>query len=328
MAGLLHRIGAPVARLWRRQPLEIPERTHAKYFFGETRFSVYQPSSKAWRLTRSDAGEYLAKLYADERMQPRMDIFLRCALPIYSSMAQRHNYWHVLRFSSVMPERYKTALRDAAALNPVLVLDEQGEDGSSAESDKVLLRILGKQESGIVAKFRVDDDDLLASDYLDQLDPYTRRPFKGMAVSFGHGAGAVYSDCHFSNFRDLHMHFPSMGQAVIGSWDARSRKLDVPRFPHHVRPARTMPTVVDSRKIAYLRTYHELQDIRVEALTGKVDEGLNKRRKPSSLKQLVRAFPTIEADLRADLTTAEVIVEKGRAQAANVTSELRSRKEP
>lgn len=51
------------------------------YFIGETRFSLFEPNSNAWRLTkttgRENAEDYKAKLYAEDRMETRCAIFFQ-----------------------------------------------------------------------------------------------------------------------------------------------------------------------------------------------------------------------------------------------------------
>lgn len=268
------------------------------YFFGITRFSIFDPSSKAWNLSRADEEKYLADLYSEDRMTTRVSLFLEKALPAYQEMAGKYFYKHILSFSDVMPVKYKKLLLDAARKYPVLRLNKVNDNVSI---NRIAESFLENKESGPIAFFRVDDDDLLSSDYMDLLSRYVREEYNGMAVSFGSGIAAKYYRSSFRNFRQCRSRLMTMGLAHIGKYGAQDGRISIPPFFEHTETDRFIPVIVDSRSQAFLCTMHAGQDT-----SNGADAHLSRNRLLSRLSsmpaiqsasQLIDKFPAISEDL-------------------------------
>lgn len=284
----------------------------SKFFFGVTRFSVYAPGSGAWKLSKDDISEqeYLANLYSDDRLSVRFDIFTERALPAYQKMSIGRNYRHIVQYSDLMPEKWKAKLFQCAIDFPVILLQEVKH--TTASVDAMLLELRNKEAlSGVVVWFRVDDDDLLSADYLDQLDQYAKSHFSGMAVSFGSGITAAYTNGVFKNFRLIRKHLMSQGQAYIGRYDASERRLIFPKATDHTKTDTVNPVVIDSRKPAYFWVHHDSQDtsadINKNLAISKIDSLLAGLPRLKMHEDYALLFPTIYADICADqLAGAEI----------------------
>lgn len=231
------------------------------YFFGTTRFSVYVPGSNAWVVSRDmDEADYVSHLYSDDRLEPRFDIFFGKSAPILQALSERHRYRHILQYSANMPTKWKDRLYALSADFPVLKLKEISNATGAADT---MLQLLEGEGSQTIATFRVDDDDILSADYLDQLAPYTVTAFHGMAVSLGLGVAAIYCNGEFTELREIKQPLISIGQAYIGRYNAETHKLHLPRSQSHAQIDRYTPTILDSRSHAFVWTHHVNQDTRV-----------------------------------------------------------------
>lgn len=276
--------------------------------FGVTRFSLFDPSSQAWRLTRRgdlDEDAYADYLYAESRMAPRCHIFCDLAAPLYQRMAERHTYRHLVLYSDRMPSRWQERLRDAAASYPVLDLVECG-DGKPQVTPLIrdrLARTVPDQDA-VVFAFRVDDDDLLAVDYLDQVQPYLVPQHRGYGVSFASGYAALYEDGGYTQVRELHQVLSSMGQGTIGRWSAGALKL--PNITNHTRTHYRFPVLLDARRRTVLQTRHVWQDtaqqedeeLDLAAARDNVAQRLERLRSVADVEQVYEQFPTLREHLR------------------------------
>nr|WP_233096896.1 glycosyltransferase [Pseudomonas sp. MF6787] len=283
------------------------------HFFGVTRFSIYNPGSKAWAFSQQSESEYLEGLYSDERMAPRVEIFINKSLPIYQSMADKYSYKHILLYSEILPEKWKNALELAAERFPVLVLVKDGTKHSAP-----MLEFLSGKESSSIAWFRVDDDDLLSSDYLDQLSSYVKPEFEGMAVSFGAGLAAYYSDGSFKHFRKCRFPLLALGQAFIGRYDAKKGALDFPSGGDHTSIDMRTPVILDSRRPTYVWTHHSSQDTKLKkdkvAVISTVNSILSKMPPAENCTSLIDIFPTMAGDFIAHDAIGGVVFDSGDRQ--------------
>ncbi|GAA2241941.1 hypothetical protein GCM10010413_50620 [Promicromonospora sukumoe] len=266
-------------------------------YFGVTRFSTFLPLSSAWVSSRDGRteSEYKAHLFSDERMEPRVRIFVDRALPIYQSMAERHEYRHIVHYSDSLPTRWREELEEAARKYPVLHLDKVE---TRINSTQVMLEQIGRRtpDADVVVWFRVDDDDLLSADFLDRLSVYATPKHSGYAVSFGMGLAGLYVDGQYTEFRKVHGRLPSQGQAYVGRYDHLKGVLQFPRATAHSRQDTVSPVIYDSRDVSYVYTFHDQQD---QGLTthGSAAERLARFPLLDDVGGLATKFPTIARDI-------------------------------
>ena len=76
-------------------------------FVGQTRFSLFQPGSSAWKASSSDSAlneeSYRDYLYSEERMESRINIFLEHSIPTIAQAAKYHRIRHIVSFSESLP---------------------------------------------------------------------------------------------------------------------------------------------------------------------------------------------------------------------------------
>lgn len=223
-------------------------------FVGQTRFSIYNPGSSAWKSssktdsnTEDDFAEYL---YSDARLAPRAEIFFEYSLPMLARAAERHRLLHIVSFSNNLPEKYRDQLESAALSYPFISLDEK-EPGEQASNWMELVPadlVIGD----IVGAYRLDDDDLLSGDFFDRMSRYLDPAFAGMWVSFANGYTAVLSDGVVVNPRQLTWPKIAIGLTGIYRKDGSQTFLGPSLRGGHNRVDQSSPVILDSREPSYL----------------------------------------------------------------------------
>lgn len=239
-------------------------------FLGHTRFSLYDPTSPSWRLSRksgrSNRRSYERELYSPSRMRSRMTIFFDHSLPVLEDASRHHKISHLVSFSEELPDHYASHLRNAADRFPWLSLDLRTPKNRKGTSlDSFARETLS--EGDIFAEFRLDDDDLLASTYFDALGEYVAAPFVGSYVSLGLGIQAFFDGSNFREPRIEHRPKIAIGLARIGRLGIDGELVGPPRAPH-TKADRKAPVIVDSRSIQFLHTLHLDQDSGVDKPEG------------------------------------------------------------
>ncbi|WP_433923971.1 glycosyltransferase [Vreelandella sp. 21] len=268
------------------------------FFFGVTRFSVFSPGSSAWKITAAQESEYLDHLYSDERLSPRFDIFVNYALPVYEEYSKKYDYKHIVLYSDKMPDKWKKILFDCGEKYNFLCLHKVSK---SIEFMEVMEEQLARERAVDcpVALFRVDDDDLLSKDFIDQLSNYTDFPFVGMSVSFGCGVAAKYTSGSFDDFRSIKKPMIAIGLANIGRYDSSSLRLWLPKAVSHVETDIHRPVIVDCRKPSFVWTHHFLQDSNHQESSSSGKAEIDKKfLSYRSVKDIscIDSFPTILKD--------------------------------
>ncbi|KSU67698.1 glycosyltransferase [Arthrobacter sp. NIO-1057] len=280
-------------------------------FIGHTKFSVYTPTSGAWRATngskfRSEE-EYRAYLFSGLRLDPRIDILINFSLPQLALAAKNHQIVHLLSYSELLPRKYEQLLIDASDKYEFIQLNKQrlGTGWKTAEQiapDLLLTSEHPQQPFGI---YRLDDDDILPADYFDQISPYVKEEFVGMQVSLGTGVSAIYKDGQFYNARKTYHPMLSIGYTSIHKMNGNGEISKFPVSAHNLAD-RKYPVILDSRRLGYLWTRHTQQDTALGLLEtdeSSLNEALKRHmdRHPAvhDLDELFSSFPILENKITA-----------------------------
>lgn len=253
-------------------------------------------------------------LFSEKRLQLREELFFTKAVPALAAMAEKHDYKHFVMYSEHLPRRHQAVLLDAAADYPFLVPVEWNDVVRGTGIEEVLPRIeqdlAGKcaPDGGMqpVAWFRLDDDDVLAADYLTHLEKYRTLDHVGMAVSFGLGLTAYKGEGQVVSLREFYHPKSAQGMAFISGYDPQQRNMSIlTPGPHH-GVDRVMPTIVDSREHMFFQVRHSDQDstlnetpyeranaslARLEKLPALRAADISAEKWPSLIEQIVEGEP-------------------------------------
>lgn len=235
-------------------------------FVGQTRFSLFQPGSRAWKASattdQSSAEEYRRYLYSDERMELRSRIFLEHSLPTILRAAQSHRIFHVVSISESLPDKYREMLEKISVKHECIVLDVRPDGHGPSDWRKLLDPQIGVQD--IVGVYRLDDDDLLSDDFFDRMRRYISEPFVGMRVSFGLVAQILHHNGKFSMPRSSYHPMLGIGLTSIAQ-KMDSEDYVMPKPISHNRSDRVGPVILDSSEVGSLWIRSLNQDTAVGA---------------------------------------------------------------
>lgn len=274
-------------------------------FIGQTRFSLYVPNSTAWRASSGGSqaqanDKYKSFLYDDERLRLRTDVFLEHTIPTLQLAAEKYDVVHIVSFSESLPSKYKQLLHEAAEKYPVMLLDEVP-DGDNAWGSTIRVA-KEKGVTGVLGRYRLDDDDVLSTEYFDLVSPYVKPEFVGMMVSLPLGIEAIRSGSDFYNLREAHVPMNSMGLLSVCSIDSNGT-VRAPQGGAHDKSDRFAPVIIDSRGLGYLRCLHDGQDnamrYREDAVMESLLDGMAKFPAFTDGAQLTQSFPTISKAMGA-----------------------------
>lgn len=286
------------------------------FFIGRTRFSLFVPNSASWRLSHTQGDQrvedYRDELYNEDRLKVREDIFLNHTLPNLAAAAEDFDVTHVVSYSESLPDKYKESLRLAAETFPFLLLDEQP-DGKSGLPLNVLAK--RKAEVGeVFGLYRLDDDDVLATNYFLRMERFMRPSFAGMVVSFPLGIEAILDSALVSNLKAAHFPMNSIGLMYVCRLVENSRVI-APIGGEHNKVDRENAVIIDSQEIGYFRFNHIGQDNVLRLSTGASLIAVMKQmeRYPdfNDMKKLKELFPSIPQLLAAERNT-ELLAEPAR----------------
>ncbi|WP_394277413.1 glycosyltransferase [Luteococcus sp.] len=228
---------------------------------GHTRFSLVNPNSPAWLASNGsslkDVDSYRSYLFSDERLQPRLDLFCDHSVPMLRHAAETHDLRHIVSLSDTMPVRFKDQLKDLAADNPWLVIDEKREGLGPLWPRDHGRDVLGSRNE-VFATYRLDDDDLLAWDFFDRFMPFVTKPNVGMMVSGGLGATGIYDGGTFYSMKTAHK--PMIAIGLMAIWETLDGGTRGPASVSHHESDRGNPVIIDSRRPSWLWTRHATQD--------------------------------------------------------------------
>lgn len=243
-------------------------------FLGHTRFSIDAHGSDQFNATRKKSlfasrEEYLGWLYDDDRLARRAEILLGWSVPQLQRAAEGHQVRHVISHSSTLPEKYKEMLRQAAEDYPVLALNEvDAVVDPYAPPEHVMseaLKDFGLTPGTAFCAYRLDDDDVLAANYFDQLAPHVH-PFNvGYRVSLGYGFTGLWRNSRLYYCTETYYPKISMGLASVlaqnedGSFRTPQNEYKGNNGDNHTTADRTAPVILDSRQPAYFRVLHPTQ---------------------------------------------------------------------
>lgn len=230
-------------------------------YVGVTRFSIFSPNSKAWRASSRETGvseeEYKRRLFAPERLDPRMDIFVNVSLPQIAAAVGEHEVTHIVSYSPELPQQYQEELQAAERRYDFMRLS-----AVTAAGWEINPLTVGQSAAGLGGTFglyRLDDDDLLPIDYFDRMAQYVVPALQGYRVSFPAGYTGIFEQGQYSELRQTYQPMVALGiLAVCGV--KHDGSIHQPPDAPHINSDRFGPVILDAREPGFLLTRHTNQD--------------------------------------------------------------------
>lgn len=231
-------------------------------FVGHTRFSLYNPKSSSWKASNgskfSSSEDYKNYLYSEKRLDVRAEIFINQSLPQIQLASNGHQVKHIVSYSESLPMKYQILLEEACQKYSFLILDKHTENREAVDPHTVASYML-KSGTGAYGLYRLDDDDLLSTDYFDQMSQYIYPSNAGFIISLALGLTAMLDSNKYKNVKLSHWPMLAIGLLSVCYRNADGVVI-APRPTPHNNADRENPVILDSRNISYLWVRHPGQD--------------------------------------------------------------------
>lgn len=269
-----------------------------KTIIGVTYFSVLQDISKKYVIHNNGYDTYVKKLFSEDRLDLKSNIFIDINLPSLALMNKEGcSYTHFVLYSKELPLKYKARLEQTVKKYD-FVKGIEIEDNNKFNINEYIEKEVKRNE--VFAYFNLDDDDLLSIDYLQKIKNYVNQSFLGFNISMSKGFAAYY-DGNVSYCRELRFPFINIGQARICE-----RKTDgsilIFNKGNHMKTDENCPTVIDSRSASFFWLKHKEQDtfsnMNVKTIKDKITRSLEEY--PLPISSILDKFPILKTLLKTN----------------------------
>lgn len=268
-----------------------------------TRFSLFLPQNAAWYASNGSrfpsAEDYKAYLYSHDRLDPRMDIFTGMSLPAIALMAERHPVLHRVQYSQSLPDKYLKQLHKVAEKYPFMQLESVDEMGN-ASNPEMIREFVSRAAHGtnmIFGDARLDDDDVLASDFFELSSRYLTREHVGYAISLAKGLTGLFENGQVTSLRRVVQPKIAIGLMTVGYFDAQTGIIQQTLIGSHPSVDERMPLILDSTAPSYLWMRHLEQDSVLQLDPDRareiVEHSLSRYEAQTVDSAVARAFPTV-----------------------------------
>lgn len=243
--------------------------------FAVTRFSVFNPGSQEWVLSKGKnlndglIQEYKKNLYNEDRLNIRIKILKEFSIPILAKDAEKYNLMHIIQFSESLPTKFKQELINLSREYSFIKLLEVDYENKGKHNKTVnmlmqekLLNTYHDEIRVCFGYFLLDDDDVVSTDFLDNISRYCISEFSGMSISFGKGVSGYYDyeNNAIVNLRESYLPKINIGFTSICEFNTVTKEMMLPAIGNHMQRDKVVPIVLDSRNVSYCWLRHLWQD--------------------------------------------------------------------
>ncbi|WP_010276881.1 glycosyltransferase [Paenibacillus senegalensis] len=265
-----------------------------KHKFIMIRFSVFNPRQIGWQIAKDvQLEEYKEKLYSNERLTLRQELFQKITLPsLLALKPDPEQLTLMVCTSQELPKKFLDELMDLLRPIPwakIIILDSQ-KDIITSMGESIHKELIKFNETVYYSTTRLDDDDALAVYFMDELDKYLSFQYSDFCLSFASGFGGIYNGNSYDTFHAENIPRSAQGLTYINTFipgkKVNTKYLSVFGLGSHTKVDRVKPTILDSRRPMFLRTLHSNND----SVTEKHINSL--RKKPlADIEEVSSIFP-------------------------------------
>ncbi|WP_010200819.1 glycosyltransferase [Psychrobacter sp. PAMC 21119] len=261
------------------------------------RYSLLVENSKGWQIADEDLQTYRDKLFDVKRLKQRLELFEKITLPsLISQTKSPSTDWLevVIITSQDLPSWNKEELEKIVAKYDWISIDYL--PSKKSDTYRFLWKNLdSSQEDVLFSTVRLDDDDALANDFFEKMDPYFKEDNVGFGLSFGNGYAGFYdfeSGC-YEKVVDYYSPKVAIGLSHFNIYRSSSKSFVSEKIKtiYHARKHVTVdlyiPIILDSRELMFIRTMHNNSD----SSNNKAREAKLRKQPATDTKILYDKFP-------------------------------------
>lgn len=235
------------------------------------RYSVLSAKQGYWVIRRNtELEEYKETLFSDTRMRLHSQLFFGLTVPALDNAISNSSVDAacIVLTSTELPTEHKKKLYDECARYGWMQVREVAPDKSYIEEleDLVGQSLDAEDDDKVLCcTVRIDDDDAVSKDFLQQLEKYLKFGNSGFAVSLAKGYKVFLEGEKITHFAE---YFHAKGSVGLAYMKIRARNSGpfqtVYSFGDHMKIDRKTRLIVDGRKASFLRAIHDQSDITQE----------------------------------------------------------------
>ncbi len=272
-----------LGQLFGRQAKKATKKEVNKKIYIPIRFSVLL-KSKNWAISRTENfEEYKAKLFGQDRMEAKFHLFEKLVLPNLSKIVSNAGCVGVnviIITSESLPKTFKEKLEDLISnLTFVSCVFANETDDLLSIIDEEINKDVVKSDTDVsFATVRLDDDDLLAHNFVDKVEKYLSISFTDHIVSFSRGYESFVnlSEKKLSPHMKLSSPKIALGLTHINYYVKSESKYlgtigSVYGAGDHTMVHENFTLIVDQSKAMYLRMSYYEQDTQAKGIFGRIE---------------------------------------------------------
>lgn len=237
-----------------------------KHIIISIRYSLLLEKSKdSWKIGKNqNVEEYKKTLFAQDRLNIRKEVFEKITLASlkYLNMVMPTDISfkvHLLT-SDELPENHKQYLENLSKQNAFLEVKYHSSKAASLHNDFNLYLNQNIKLGELYASVRLDDDDALSIAWLESIIKYLDHSFDNTVISMCGGCGLLLSNnSAIVSMSKMKWRFLAAGLAYIGVRKSEGN-LNIFSCGSHTKVDDKFPTILDSSRIFFLRSYNEYND--------------------------------------------------------------------
>lgn len=225
----------------------------------------------SWNASKSDFKKYQNTIFEENRMRMHFTLLKNVTLP--SIEAQSNINFNELKVflvtSKSLPKKEKKKIYSLLDNYSWLVIHELEDNASYSDFDDLVIKNIKSQETSVIfSTTRLDDDDALANDFLENLNENIALHNVGTAISFSKGLAGFF-DLESQKYIALHdymFRLNAQGLSYINYYDFTSDsfsyypRVTVYQLGSHTKVDEIRPVMIDSRDHKWIRTIHNHSD--------------------------------------------------------------------
>lgn len=241
---------------------------HSKEIFVLIRYSILSKKPSSWVIGRdTDFADYKNKLFENNRLNYHHTIFKKMTLPSIASAISSVKDADVkakciVLTSTELPTVHKKNLYDECQKYSWAEIHEIGSDKIPDDAFEEIVSQQLKGQDVIYATIRLDDDDAIATQFMQSVAGYMTKSFCGFALSLSKGFKAFFNQEKITAFEEVVTPKIAQGLCYIDSHTKETLLAKtIYSIGNHTKVDQKVPVISDARKHAFIWAIHEESDL-------------------------------------------------------------------
>lgn len=219
--------------------------------------------------------DHKLKVLCPENIKFRINILTKYSLPnLLKNIPNEINFKLIILYSTLLEQQYKNILIDYALRYNSIILESRQEDDylDINGSIKRCIKQFDKNhqnEETLFASFRLDDDDILSSEYINNISKHIIHSNVNKFITFSSNLECLWDDNQIINLYQLNRPFMSPGLCHIGLFDNKMENfLTNPQTVYagisHFDIPKKFEYIIDESPYSFIYSRHKYQDTSIK----------------------------------------------------------------